>query len=120
MYPVCKLEPMDEEIAEEWGRTIKKGRDKGVHGVTAHRRRDGGKWPWRVSVWAMEHVRDVPLEARLRKRIAAALGRVKGVTKAVEEDREVWAIQGSPSGDSLVAAVAGVVDELADDIRAAS
>jgi hypothetical protein len=48
-------------------------------------------------------------------RMVAALQAVNGVATA---DREVWSLTGTPSGE-LTEAAARVVDELADEIRAA-
>lgn len=103
----------DEELAEEWTRTIRDPRRRYVHGVGAQKWRAKSKWPWRVHVWVMELVRDDELEAELRTRIGAAIRAVRGVTRVAEEDREVWVIAGTPSGEALVRAVAEVVDALA-------
>jgi len=58
------------------------------------------------------------LEGELRRRIAAALRSVGGVTAAVESDREIWWVTGSCSGEALVRAVSEVLDDLADQTRA--
>jgi len=113
VFPVRRIEPLDEEIAEEWSRDIASGKDKSVHGVGAHRA--GGIW--RVTVWAMEFVREEPLESELREAIRDALERVPGASDVDEEDREVWVVGGSPSGEALVVAVAAVVDARAERIR---
>jgi hypothetical protein len=72
---------------------------------------------WQVTVAVMEFVRKEPLEGELRRRIAAALRSVDGVESAEEEDREVWFVTGTPSGQALVRAAAVVVDDLADRTR---
>lgn len=38
--------------------------------------------------------------------------------QAQEGDREFWIVRGEPDGAALVAAVAGIVDDLAGDVRA--
>jgi hypothetical protein len=103
----------DSELAEEWMRTIADPSLRYVHGVGASRWAAKSKWPWRIHVWVMEAVRDDELQVELRERIAAAIRAVRGATDVAEEDREVWAIAGAPSGEALVRAVAEVVDDLA-------
>jgi hypothetical protein len=68
---------------------------------------------WQVFVAAMEFVREAPLESELRRRIAAALRAVEGVGSAEEEDREVWFVTGTPSGDALLRAAQQAVDDIA-------
>ena len=108
-----QVEPLDSTIAEEWVRRTDEPRERAVS-ASKHRE---GEW-WNVSVWVMEFIRTDPLESELRRRIANALLNVPGVTEAEEEDREVWIVTGAPSGEALVAAVAQVVDDLADQTRA--
>jgi hypothetical protein len=72
---------------------------------------------WNVTVAVMEFVREEPLEGELRRRIAAALRSVEGVESAEKMDREVWFVTGTPSGEALVRAAAGVVDFLAGQAR---
>jgi uncharacterized protein YdhG (YjbR/CyaY superfamily) len=117
-YCVKQIKPLDDELVENWLREISDPKERSIHGVDATKRRDDVRWRWRVSVWAMEHVRDVPLEADLRRRIGAALRAVPGVAEAAEEDREVWVIRGEPEGAALVAAVATAVDVCAEQIGA--
>lgn len=91
--------------------------DPDVRGIeTARVEQIGG---WQVTVWAMQFVRDGSLETDMRRRLAAALRAVNGVATADEQDREVWFVTGTPSGKELTEAAARVVDELADEIRAA-
>jgi hypothetical protein len=59
-----------------------------------------------------EFLRDDPLDADFR-RMGAALRSVAGAESVWEEDREVWGVIGTPSGEALVRAAAGVVDRLA-------
>jgi hypothetical protein len=58
-----------------------------------------------------------PLEGELRRGMASALSGVAGVVAVDEEDREVWRVEGSPSGEELLRAAARVVDALADGAR---
>lgn len=73
---------------------------------------------WNVTVAVMEFSRQWPIDDELRRRIAAALRSVEGVETADEMDTEVWWVTGTPSGEALVRAVAEVVDDLADQMRA--
>lgn len=117
MYPVRQGVPVaGDTIEAEWHREIAQPRDRDLHGVDATKWRTG-QWPWHVSVYVMQFIRDVPLEVELRRRIIAALRAVPGVTDVAEEDREVWMIRGEPSGAALVDAVAPIVDELAPKAR---
>jgi len=69
---------------------------------------------WQVHVWVAEYVREEPLESELHDRMTTALQAVPGVTLVVQEDREVWSVDGTPAGDVLLQAAADVVDDLAD------
>ena len=104
----------DEEVdgEEGWERLI----DDDVRGVEAIKVSDG-EWPWQVILAVAEFVREDPLETELRERMAAALRAVPGVTDVAEEDREVWIVNGHPSGEALVSAAAGVVDDLAHRLQ---
>jgi hypothetical protein len=73
---------------------------------------------WQVSFWALEFVREQPLESALRAAIAMELRGVAGVTEVREEDREVYWVAGSTSGDDLTRAAARAVDSFADRLRA--
>jgi hypothetical protein len=88
-----------------------------VRGVEAIRHSGHAPWRWSLSVWAMEFVREEPLESELRIAIAAALRAVDRVTDVAEEDRELWVISGTPSGRELVLAVASVLDQFATRVR---
>jgi hypothetical protein len=69
-------------------------------------------------VLALEFVREQPLESALRAAIAMELRGVAGVTEVREEDREVYWVAGSTSGDDLTRAAARAVDSFADRLRA--
>lgn len=112
--PVRQLprDEVDEELDEEW---IRETDEPHVRNVGASR------WPvdgWQVTVWAAEFVQEEPLESRMRKAVGDSLESVSGVTGVWEEDREVWHVEGSPTGAELVRAAASAVDSLADEIRA--
>lgn len=105
----------DPDVREAWHRFTD---DPDVRGVSATCFSHGG-WPgWQVHVAVAEFLREDPLEGELRERMAAALGGVDGAEEVAEEDREVWLVTGSPSGEALVRAAAGVVDGLAGRARA--
>jgi hypothetical protein len=77
-----------EDSDEAWEREIDDEDDGEVLGVEATRIHFGGGW--NVTVGVMDFVREGPLEALLRRRIAAALRSVEGVETADEMDTEVW------------------------------
>lgn len=113
---------LDEELEQGW---IRESDEFEILSVEAHR------WPddpvgegaptglWQVTVAAMEFVRGGTTEAELRQAIHAALAAVRGVTEVSEGDREVWDVQGTPTGPELVGVTAAVVDRFADQIRVA-
>lgn len=102
---------IDEELEEEW---IRETDEPDIRGVGANKPRDDD---WRVQVNVAEFLREEPLESDLRRALDAALRSVEGVTDVIEEDREQWAVIGSPTGEGLLKAVALVVDNLADRAR---
>jgi hypothetical protein len=101
-----------DDADEAWERVTDEPDTRGVEAVGL-----GEMIGWQVIVAVMEFVREEPLEGELRRRIAAALRSVDGVESAGEEDREVWFVTGTPSGQALVRAAAAVVDDLADRTR---
>lgn len=101
-----------DDADEAWERVTDEPDTRGVEAVGL-----GEMIGWQVIVAVMEFVREEPLEGELRRRIAAALRSVDGVESAEEEDREVWFVTGTPSGQALVRAAAAVVDDLADRTR---
>lgn len=105
---IQQVQPLAPGIAEEW---VRKTDEPNLRAVSASKSREGDLWS--ISVWAMEFIRTDPLESELRRRIANALSGVNGVTSVEEEDREVWAVTGTPTGK----AVAQEVDALADQLR---
>lgn len=92
----------------EWARVID---DEDLQGVAAslHQGVGSTNW-WSVSVSAMELCRTDPLEGELCDAITTSLAAVAGVSTAFQEDREVWTIEGDPTGPALVMAVASTVD----------
>ena len=107
-------EPADEEIDQEWVRFTA---EPDVRGVEALRWKDADTWPWQVVVSAHEFVREGATADLMDERIAALVA-VPGATQVAREDTEVWIVDGNPSGADLVTAVAAVVDELQDAVRA--
>jgi hypothetical protein len=127
--PVLQTEPQSKEQfdriyevpaeevdgVESW---IRETNEPELLNIEAVRGEEVGDWQWQVTIWLMEYVREDPLESQLRVAIAAALRAVPGVIRAEEDDREVWVIDGEPSGEDLVRAIAPVLDEYADRARA--
>ncbi len=112
---VESVEPVDEEIDQEWSRATA---EPDVRGVEAVHWKDAEDWPWQVTVGAHEFVRNGSLADLMDERIYAALAAVPRVAQVFREDTEMWIVDGDPSGAELVTAVAAVLDELQDDIRA--
>ena len=88
-----------------------------IRAVEVIRSTTDGPWQWQVVVAVMEFLREDPLEAELREAMASALRAVPGVVRVSEEDREVWIVDGSPSGEKLTHAAARVVDDFAERTR---
>ena len=110
---VRKITPEDSGVLEEWDRVTS---DEDVLGVSAARLKRA-KWNWQISISAAEFVRKDPLASRLQNAVMSALKKVKGVKSVVREDTEVWLVEGEASGEELVRACSGAVDELDADIR---
>lgn len=108
---VIQALPEDEEIEAEWYRDVD---NDDVRGVSAFKPQEED---WRVVVGVSRVIRGEPLESELRRSVGAALRSVTGMTGVLEEDREVWVAQGSPQAESLIRAVADVVDGLAARAR---
>ena len=109
------MEPGNPEVLEVWFRETD---DPGIRNVNALLAdTPGDARGWQVAIWAMEYVREDPLESEYRQRITDALRQVSGVTSAEEQDRETWLVTGNPSGKALVEAAARVVDDLADRVQ---
>ena len=104
----------DDVVTEAWGRGTNEPDIRGV-GAAYLAPYD----EWQVSVNVMEFVRvgDPPYEP-VRRAIEAALGSVPGTAGVEREDTETWLVSGTPSGRELVAAVAQVLDERVDELRA--
>jgi len=108
--PITQIEPEDDELEEEWLRQTDDART-----VSADKIADEDSW--QVAIWAMEYVRDEPLEGEIRRKVTQALQAVPGVTNAEEQDREQWWVTGTPTGPGLVAAAAQAIDEFADRLE---
>jgi hypothetical protein len=107
------IENIDDVTTESWDRMTD---EPDIRWVTASFVATSQLWD--VDVAVMEFVRrgDPPYED-LRRAIEDALASVAGVEGVWREDTEVWLVGGSPSGRELVAAVARVVDDRADELR---
>jgi hypothetical protein len=112
---IKQVNPMDEEVLEEWVRVTD---DKHILGVCATRTKNSN-WPWRVFISIAEYIRTEPLQSELQAAITNALNTIIGVTEARQEDREVWVVQGNVSGRTLILASSIALDSLADDTRSA-
>jgi hypothetical protein len=110
---VRKVEPADSGVLEQWERVTD---EEEIFGVSASRTAQP-KWKWQVFVAAAEFVREEPLESTLVERITSALKKVEGVKAVAHEDREVWIIEGDPSGEALVRAASTALDSLAPQLR---
>jgi hypothetical protein len=100
---------------ERWVRTTD---EPEVLDVSAFTITEGVRAYWVVGVSTLELVRGEPLEKDLRLKIATVLHAVDGIDAVWEEDRTVWGVTGAPSGQTLVRAVAEILDVLAPSIRA--
>lgn len=110
-----QIDPENKELREEWVRVTE---EKDILGVCATRT-SHSDWPWQVSIYVAEFVRSEPLQSELFDAITAALNGVPGVTRAAQEDREVWAVKGNVAGDALVRACSVALDRLAQSLREA-
>jgi hypothetical protein len=104
---------VDVDGAEGWQRLTDEPDIRGVEVI-----KNEGLGSWSVTVWFVEFAREEPLESDIRRAVAAELRRVLGVTDVAEEDREVWVVSGSPSGELLARAAARAIDGLANRARA--
>ena len=89
-----------------------------IRWVGAHQITLGEQPYWDVVVAVAEFLREDPLEGELRQQMAAALRAVDGVERVWEDNREVWGVSGTPSGEALVRAAAHIVDHLAARAKA--
>jgi hypothetical protein len=113
--PQQVVPPMDTAVEEQWRRRTS---EPNVRSVTVSKLRLRTAWSWSVIIGAAEFVREKPLESEMRRAVATALRSVPGVTEVAEDDREVWVVAGTPTGEALATAAADAVDGLADRIRA--
>jgi hypothetical protein len=90
--------PLDETVLEEWERVTT---ERDVSGVGVSKISETG-YSWQVFINVAEFIRKEPLQGQLFTAISQALLDVPGVTSAVQEDREVWLVKGSPTGEELV------------------
>ena len=110
---IRKQEPQDDEILEEWVRVTDSLDLLGVDAVKI----DLPEWPWQVSLYVAEFVREESLERKMDSMLVTALKNLPGVLEVVREDREVWLVNGNIGGEALVRACAQVVDNLLPETR---
>jgi hypothetical protein len=103
-------EELEDETQEAWVRSTDEPEIRDVYASF------DGEW-WQVVVPVAEFLREDPLESRLIDGVTAALQEVADVDVVEQEDREVWLVSGSPSGEALVGAAADIIDELAPAAR---
>lgn len=107
----------DEESSDYWERVPAEERYLlGVEVASGEGLSD--PFDWLVTISAREYFRDDPLGLELQRRLENALLAVPGVTSAENASWETWYVSGKASGEALCQAAAGVVDELADRMRA--
>jgi hypothetical protein len=113
----CQLpaDELGEGCEEHWERVID---DRDIRGVSAAKITLGGFPYWSVGVAVAEFLRTDPMEFELRQQMGAALRAVDGAEMVWEDDREIWGVTGTVSGEALVRAAAGVIDHLAERARA--
>lgn len=109
---IVRIEPADDEIAEEY---VRRTDQPDFRGVDVYRIASLDRWQWQVALGIDEFAPD-RIEAELNERMPPALLAVPGVTEVVRESREVWLVSGTPSGEDLARAASRVVDDLADSI----
>jgi hypothetical protein len=105
---------LDEHCAESWERVTD---DPDIYGVDASMITFGEQTYWSVGLAIAEFLRADPAETDFRQQMSAALVAVDGVQRVWEEDREVWGVTGTPSGQALVRAAAAIVDHYAEQVR---
>jgi hypothetical protein len=108
--------PPDEQITEYWERIPEQ--ERYLFGVEVCTGEDF-EGHWQVTWWAGEHFRDGTLGRELRRCFKVALGAVPGVTRVHDLRWETWEVSGTPSGEALCRAAAGVLDEFAAWMREA-
>jgi hypothetical protein len=114
---VRQSDPPDQELREYWERLP--GDDNHIRGVEVEAPAEPEGFDWQVTIWAREYFRGDSLGLELQRRIENALVAVPGVASVANACWETWEVFGDTSGEALCRAAVGVVDELADRMRAA-
>jgi hypothetical protein len=96
-----RIRPAEEGFRQQWVWD-----DEGPLTVTADLDEEG---QWFVGIPVAESVRDEAAEDELFSAVTEALGAVRGVRSANQEDREVWFVTGRPRGKALMAAARSAV-----------
>jgi hypothetical protein len=110
---VNQTKPDDERHLEQW---VSDFPDMDILGVAAYKF-DESASPWGIYVYAAEFIREDPLEYKLHQGITEVLEKLPGVTKAFQEDREVWVITGNASGEELMKACLTKLLELYPELK---
>lgn len=109
---VQQIQPFDNSIQEEWLRVTE---EQDLLGVSASKL-DANTW--QVFINVAEFIREEPLQSALFDEITEALKQTDGVETAIQEDREVWAVRGNVTGESLIQSCATALNRLEPKIRA--
>lgn len=103
----------DEELLEAWKRGCA-GIEPSAQTVGASRW-DWPEFAWSVSIALGEFVTDPADSEALHQVIVEALMAVPGVKEVGREDKEVWTVDGDPSGPDIVKAGAVAIDRFLQD-----
>ena len=107
---IVRIEPADDEIAEEY---VRRTDQPDLRGVDVYRIASLDRWHWHVALGIDGFAPD-RIEVELNERMPPALLAVPGVTEVAQESREMWLVPGTPKGEDLLWAAAQTVDQLAD------
>jgi len=111
---IRNLPVSDAELLEEWHRQTA---DPAIRNAYATKISQTG-WSWQVRFPVLEFVReDSPSFGPVLTGIRHELQGVSGVVEVEHEDREVFIVRGTPSGEDLVRAAGRAVDGLSDRLR---
>ena len=103
----------DDELLEHWVRACA-DIEPSAQAVSAHRW-DGPEFAWSVSFDLGEFVTDPEDSHALHQTVVQALIKVPGVKEVGREDKEVWAVDGDPSGPDIIRAGAVAIDQFLQD-----
>lgn len=104
-----QIEEFEREGYVEWINSVD-DEDRQILGVRVIQEDDSEYFIIFISV--AEFIREEPLENEFREKIHLSLSKVPGVKAVEEEDREVWAVEGSTNGPALIKASVATLQEL--------